>query len=152
MGGGGRFGKGSGLLPVKRDQRLCLPLKATTDFLFLSHPVKLAHWGTGKAATKSHAFLPRDGEGMMKRRQEPRGEGTHPGGRQTPRESAKVGLCSSDTCLPAPADRGVSKGAGEKAAGGAGAFPLRFLQDPYFMDSSSNWPNYFKSKDCKKNF
>lgn len=79
-----------------------LPPQATPDFLFLPHPVKPVHWEKGKAAAEMLASLPREEERMLKRRQEPRGEGSHPADRQIPKESAKVRLSSSQTLVPSP--------------------------------------------------
>lgn len=80
-----------------------LPPKATPDFLFLPHPLTPTHWEIGKADTEILAFLPRaNGEGMVKRRQGPRGEDTHPADRQIQRESAKVRPYSSQTLVSSP--------------------------------------------------
>lgn len=89
------------MLLVKLDQKLCLPLNATPDFLFLPHAIKRTHWETGKAATEIHApFL--GWEGMIKRRQEPRGEDTRPGGRQIPRSQKRAprAILITDASLP----------------------------------------------------
>lgn len=52
--------------------------KATQDFLFLLHPVKLTYWETNKALAETHASLPRDREGgvIAQRREELGREGT----------------------------------------------------------------------------